>query len=277
LIIRKRRKKVINEKEKKSILNEFKNIREAYNSSSHKNSFNAIVYGYMGTGKTTLLGTARKPVLIHSFDPGGEKVLVDQIKKGEVMVNNSFQREDSKKPTAYRSWEKEFDKLRHMEGFFESIGTYALDSVTTWSEALMNAILKANGRAGGIPQMQDYLVQINTLRDAIKLITSIPCDVILTGHVDSEKDEVTGRVTTGVMITGKLKEKLPLLMDEVYMTMSKESSKGVEYSVLTRNTGLYKARTRLGRNNIFDTYEEPNIKALLKKAGVDNSDKPLLT
>jgi|TARA_R100000093_G_scaffold18960_5_gene11047 hypothetical protein len=260
----------------KSILSEFKNIRDNYNKSRAKDYFNSLIYGYMGTGKTTILGTARKPVLIHSFDPGGEKVLVDQIKKGEVMVNSSFQHEDAKRPTTYRSWEKEFDRLRHMEGFFESIGTYALDSVTTWSEALMNAILKSNGRAAGIPQMQDYLVQINTLRDAIKLITSIPCDVILTGHVDSEKDEVTGRLTTGVMITGKLKEKLPLLMDEVYMATSKESSKGVEYSILTRNTGLYKARTRLGRNKIFDTYEEPNIKALLRKAGIDDSDKSLL-
>jgi len=261
---------------KSDISEEFQKIRDLYKNSPIKDSFNAIVYGYMGTGKTRLLGTARKPVLIHSFDPGGEKVLVDQIKTGEVMVNNSFQEENSKRPTAYRGWEKEFDRLRGTDGFFESIGTYAIDSVTTWSEALMNAILKENGRTAGTPQMQDYLVQINTLRDSIKLITSLPCDVILTGHVDSEKDEMTGRVSTGVMITGKLKEKLPLLMDEVYMTTSRESSKGVEYTILTRNTGLYKARTRLGRNNLFDTYEKPDIKALLKKAGMDDSDRPLL-
>ena len=255
---------------------EFDSIRKMYANSVTKDSFNAIVYGYMGTGKTTLLGTARKPVLLDCFDPGGEKVLVDQIKTGEIMVRNSYQIEDSRKPTAYRAWEKEFDRLRNTPGFFEQIGTYAIDSVTTWSEALMNSILKANGRAGGTPQMQDYLVQINTIRDAIKLITALPCDVILTGHVDTEKDEVTGRLTTGVMITGKLKEKLPLLMDEVYMTVSKETSKGVEYSLLTRNTGLYKARTRLGRNGIFETYENPDIKALLERAGIDSSDRPLL-
>ena len=264
------------EREKLTMNNEFAEIRNRYQAMPNRETFNGIVYGYMGTGKTTLLGTARKPVLIHSFDPGGEKSLVDKIETGEVMVDSTYQAEDAKKPTAYRSWEKEFDRLRHKDGFFESIGTYAIDSVTTWSEALMNSILKAGGRAGSIPQMQDYLVQINTLRDAIKLVTSLPCDVILTGHVDSEKDEVTGRVTTGVMITGKLKEKLPLLKDEVYMTMSKETSKGVEYSLLTRNTGLYKARTRMGRNGLFETYEEPNIKALIEKAGVDSSDKPLL-
>lgn len=263
--------------EENKIQTEFKNIRELYRMSPTKDSFNALIYGYMGTGKTTMIGTARKPVLLHCFDPGGEKVLVDQIKAGEVMVNNSFQNEDAKKPTAYRGWEKEFDRLRGIDGFFESIGTFAIDSVTTWSEALMNVILKNNGRAGDTPQLQDYLVQINILRDTIKLITTLPCDVIFTGHVDTDKDEITGRMMSGVMITGKLKEKLPLLLDEVYMSTSKETSKGVEYTVLTRNTGLYKARTRLGRNGIFETYEQPNIKKLLEKAGMDSSDKPLLT
>ena len=251
-------------------------IRKSYRESAQTYTFNAMVYGYMGTGKTRLLSTARKPVLLHGFDPGGEKVLKDNIEAGEVICDNRFQFEDARKPTAFREWEKEIGRLRKIDGFFESLGTYSVDSVTTWSEALMNAILKTQGRAGGTPQMQDYLVQINTLRDWIKIITSLPCDVILTGHVDSEKDEVTGRITTGVMITGKLKEKLPLLMDEVYMAMSKETSKGVEYSLLTRNTGLFKARTRLGRNGLFETYEEPDIKALLKKAGFPHEDKPLL-
>lgn len=258
------------------IQEEFKNMRELYQTSPTKDSFNALIYGYMGTGKTTMIGTARKPILLHCFDPGGEKVLVDQINKGEVMVNNSFQNEEAKKPTAYKDWEKEFDRLRGIDGFFESIGTFAIDSVTTWSEALMNTILKSNGRAGGTPQMQDYLVQINILRDTIKLITTLPCDVILTGHVDTEKDEITGRIMSGVMITGKLKEKLPLLLDEVYMSTSKETRNGIDYSILTRNTGQYKARTRIGRGGIFETYEVPDIKVLLRKAGIDDSDKPLL-
>jgi hypothetical protein len=32
----------------------------------------------------------------------------------------------------------------------------------------------------------------------------------------------------------------------------------------------------MGRNGLFETYEEPNIKALIEKAGIDSSDKPLL-
>ena len=62
---------------------------------------------------------------------------------------------------------------------------------------------------------------------------------------------------------------------KIYMATTKETSNGVSYSLLTRNTGLYRARTRLGSNNRFETYEQPDIKALLAKAGFDTADRAL--
>lgn len=252
-----------------------KELRESYMASASSKYVNTMVYGYMGSGKTTLLRTAVKPVLIHSFDPGGTKVLSGEINKGEVIVDNRFEAEDSKRPTAYDLWDKALIDLKKVNAF-EQIGTYVIDSVTLWSEALINAILKRNGRAGTSPQLQDYMVQITTLTQYVKIITNLPCHVVFTGHVDSDKDEVTGRMTTGIMITGKMKDKLPILLDEIYMASTKETAKGIEYRLLTRNTGLFKARTRIGKNGTFETYEEPDLKALLKKAGYPTEDKPLM-
>ena len=65
------------------------------------------------------------------------------------------------------------------------------------------------------------------------------------------------------------------MFDEIYVTIAKQTSKGIEYSLLTRNDGLYQARTRLGRGGRFETYEKPDIKYLLKKAGFPTEDKPL--
>lgn len=254
------------EKEKFSVEEELEEIRKRYKTSSGAETFNALIYGDMGTGKTNILRTCRAPILIHSFDPGGTKTLIDAIAEGDVIVDNRFEEEDAKKSTAFKLWEKEFDRLRNA-GFFEEIGTYALDSATMWGEACMNAILKANARPASTPQLQDYLVQMNVMRDAIKIMTSLPCDFVMTGHIDTDKDEVTGKMTTGPMVTGKLKAKLPILFDEIYVTISKETSKGIEYSLLTRNTGLYKARSRLGRGGRFETYEKQDIGRLLKKAG----------
>lgn len=258
-------------RDKTDVKEELQKIRDMYYSGTGATSYNAIVYGDIGTGKTNLFRTCRMPVFIHSFDPGGTKTLKDEIDKGRIIVDNRFEVDDAKKPTAFRLWEKELDRLRGSD-FFTKIGTFGIDSATTWGDAIMSAILKAQGRAGGVPQLQDYLVQMNTMRDYMKIFTSLPCDCILTAHVDIDKDEFTGRIVAGPMVTGKMKDKLPLLFDEMYVSVAKESSKGIEYSLLTRHTGFYKARTRLGREGRFDTYEEQNIKGLLKKAGMSTDD-----
>ena len=254
---------------------EIAQIREAYKTNKTSNHFNAIVYGDIGTGKTNLLRTARKPVLLHSFDPGGSKTIRDCIDKGEVVADTQFEKEDAKSPTAYKSWEKEFDRLRHSD-FFEHIGTYVIDSATTWSDAMMNEILRKGGRTGTIPQIQDYLVQQNTIRDTMKAFTMLPCDCILTGHISTDKDEMSGRMVSSIMIAGKASVKMPLLFDEIYVSVSKQTAKGVEYSLITRNDGIYKARTRLGKGDTFETFEKQDIKHLLNKAGLDSEDKPLI-
>ena len=250
-------------------------LREAYKTSGSSKYINTLLYGGMGSGKTTLLRTAVKPVLIHSFDPGGAKVLTDEIDRGEIIVDTSFEKEDAKKPSVYMAWDKAYERLKNAD-VFSQIGTYVIDSLTLFSDAMMNEILRRNGRAGTTPQLQDYMVQITTTKQYVASITSLPCHTILIGHIEADKDELTGRMMTSLMITGKLKDKIPILIDEVYMTCTKESSKGVEYMLLTKNTGLYKARTRIGRNGIFETYEEPNLKSLLKRGGYDAEDKPLL-
>ena len=252
---------------------EVKKIRDMYKSNTRNSSFNAIIYGDIGTGKTNLLRTCRTPVLLHSFDPGGSKTIRDCIEKGDIIADTRFENEDAKKPSAYREWEKEFDRLRGTD-FFKSIGTYVIDSATTWSDAMMNEILKKNGRSGQIPQIQDYLVQQNTVRDTMKCFTNLPCDCILTGHIQMDKDEVTGRMMSSMMIAGKASIKMPLLFDEIYVSISKQTSKGVEYSLLTRNDGVYKARTRLGKSGSLEAYEEPNIKKILEKTGMNSKDKP---
>jgi len=117
---------------------------------------------------------------------------------------------------------------------FEQIGTYALDSITLFSEAMMNEILRRNGRAGTTPQLQDYMVQITTTKQYIAIIANLPCHTVLLGHVEADKDELTGRMLTSIMVTGKLKERLPILLDEIYMTTTKETAKGIDYQFLNK-------------------------------------------
>ena len=161
-------------------------------------------------------------------------------------------------------------------GYFDSLGTYALDSTTTWAQDIMYEVMKKAGRSGGQPFQNDWLPQMTIIENAIREMIALPCDVILIGHDDSDKDEATGKMFISLMITGKLKRRVPLMFDEVYVAMTKESSKGVEYQLLTRKTGLYQARSRLSNAGQIEMYETPDIKAILKKTGRNYEDKPSL-
>lgn len=256
------------------IKKELEQLQSMYKNNARSNTFNAIIYGGMGTGKTNITRTCRRPVLIHSFDPGGTKTVRDEVEKGDFFVDTRFETEDPMKPTSFKLWDEEYHRLKQ-GGMFDKIGTYVIDSATTWSSAAMNVILQKAGRPGSTPQQNDYLPTMVLLENAIKDITTLPCDVILICHEDTDKDEASGRLFVGPLFIGKLKYRIPILFDEIYYACTKETSSGVNYQLLTRATGLYKARTRLGKGGIFETYEQQDIKALLKKAGYDTSDKVL--
>lgn len=272
-------------KQELNVKDEFLKIRKGYEEASKKKGFNALVYGDFGTGKTYLLSTAPKPVLIHAFDPGGPVTLRKWTESGEILVEEFITNKDSKED-AYIQWEKEFNRLRKL-GFFDHIGTYCLDSLTTMSEAAMDAIMIRGGSKGGprkpyhkdietyIPQLQDYLVQQYTLRDVLMVCCGLPCNFICTGHIDRNKDEVSGKVIATPMITGKYAQKIPMLFDEVYITDVKETSKGNEFRLLTESTGIFRARSRLAASYDLKKYEEPDIKAILKKCKYPYEDKSL--
>jgi hypothetical protein len=228
----------------------------------------------MGTGKTWLLKTCRRPILIHSFDPGGTKTLRKEIDEGWIIADTRFEKEDPKNPTAIVKWDKEYDELKR-SGFFNHMGTYSIDSATTWAQSIMYEILKKDGRPGGTPYENNWLPQMTVIENAMRDFTTLPCDCILTCHLDVQKDQVRGKVMATPMLTGKLRIRVPALFDEVYVMMAKETSGDVKYSLLTRNDGLFEARSRLGLDGIFSMYEEPDIKALLRKAGLPADDKPI--
>lgn len=258
--------------ERLDIATEFSAIQARYKSDPRQSTFNALLLGNGGTGKTYSIRTARKPVLLHSFDPGGSKSLRVEVEKGEVTVDSRFETEIRQTPTAYNMWEQEFHRLKN-GGVFSQIGTYCVDSLTTFSDAVIYELLKRSGRPGGQLQKQDWGTFLNNMKDVISTILNIPCDVIVTGHLTLSQDEATGKTQAGLLIGGQSKDRLPLLFDELYIATAKEGAKNVEYKFLTANTGYYTARTRIGSGGKFDLYEEPNWKNLLKKAGLSTEDK----
>ncbi len=86
--------------EQLNVKEEFATLRKRFEEDPGRDTFNALVLGELGTGKTRLLKTCRKPVLGFFFDPGGYKTLKDEIDRGEV-IPLRFEPDDPHNPWAF--------------------------------------------------------------------------------------------------------------------------------------------------------------------------------
>lgn len=261
--------------EKIEIKNRIDDIRKLYKERTKHNNFSALVMGEPGMGKTHFIGTGKLPILIDSFDPRGTTTLdiehAEEIARGDIIIR-TFWEESSKAPKMYAKWEAQWERdIR--DGFLSYFGTYAIDSLSTMMDAMSNKVSKDKGRSGGALAIQDYIPLYNTIKDIIKLTASQQCDFILTAHLVPFENELTHEIKCELEAYGKLKVQIPLLFTEKYVLLAKPSSSGLTYKVLTQSTHRYRASTQLGSGGRFSAEEEPDIKKLLNKAGLDNKDK----
>ena len=266
--------------------NELKKVRDYYEGDPLQKRFSALVTGETNSGKTYLLKTARKPIHIDSFDPGGTKGLLDEIKKGDIVADTQWEADDPFSPDKFAKWMKAID-IRFTIGYFENFGTYCLDSASTWGDAVMAYGLASRGRAGETPQHRhDYMPQKIHMTNYIKKLMRLPCDFILTGHlrenrkvlhIDSKSGIAREEVDYRFHTTGQAVVTIPLLFDEIYVLTGEDGrGRDPKRKMLIDSLGTYIARSRLKGNGKLDAVEEPDIKKLLKKAGLNWSDKPKL-
>lgn len=248
------------------ISTEFAKLKTMYQEDDTSNKVNILLLGESGSGKTFLMRTAPGPVHIDSFDPGGSKNIREEINAGTVMVDKRWEKENPWDPKQFVAWEKEMER-KIAGGYFDHIGTYMLDSATTWSMAIMNEVLRKAGIAGQAPRFtHDYGPQKVAIGNWIRRIIDLPCNVVISGHLKSEKDKITGKVEKRFMTTGQGYVVIPLLFDEIWVMSPKATSKGVTYRVLTQSTGNDLARSRMSADGLLDQYETADLTNIMKKA-----------
>jgi hypothetical protein len=76
--------------------------------------------------------------------------------------------------------------------------------------------------------------------------------------------------------TGQAMVTIPMQFDELYVMIGSESSSGTKRELLIESQGKYIARSRLKGSGMLNDKEEPNIRKILKKVGLQWEDKPKL-
>ena len=263
---------------------EIARVKKFYEEDEKQQGFNLLLLGEPGSGKTPILLTARKPVYIASFDPKGTIGLKKWIKTGEVIPDTRYEDDDPFDPKVYKEWRSTFKK-QYKSGFFNHIGTYVIDSSTTFAAAAMNFKMGEASRAGLTPHRnKDYNPAKVEIQNYLRKCLNLPCDFILTGHLKMIEKIKSIDVKTGItrseisyryMTIGQAAVFIPLLFSEMYVVKREKGPHGTKPKLLVDSTGEYIARSKLSSDGFLDATEEPDIKAILKKVGLPTNDKPL--
>lgn len=261
----------------KTMLNQLKQHKER-DKTIKKGSF--IIFGAPKVGKTTLVRTFPQPIWVDSFDPDGGVPLNDMELDGTCIVNSIYETDNPDYPKAFNSWKTEFqNKIR--SNFFQHVGTYVLDSYTTFegvcSDAIVHRnrnIVKATKRSGNEPQLFDYRILIKEIQDLMKMMVALPCNVVLIGHENAPKD-ASGNVVgdLGLSAIGQLVIKLSGLFSETYRLVVKDTKTG---SRVLQPLPKYRQITgsRLDTKRLLKAEEFTDFEKIFKKLGLPYEHKP---
>jgi len=261
---------------------------------STENNVTALIQSEPGVGKTTFLTTCRKPVLVDQFDPKGTTVIRDLIEKykGDFVVRPWWDMTN-----AYQRWKEQFEKDL-ATGYLSYFGTYSMDTITGFSDAVSYDYTETQGRADNVPLSSikgeavggDYNYIKARIANTIKLALAQRCDVVMTAHLLKYQD--SKNVThIDIMAIGQLRTIIPSLFTEKWILYVDPTTRA--RWLLVDRYGLYKASTQIGirynvegeRENVLGVkdangnrtaFEVPNMKHILKKCGLSDEDNPSL-
>lgn len=189
-----------------------------------------LMLGDTGSGKTTQFLSLKGKKFAYLFDSNAilslkghdieyEEFMPDNLSHKLVsLTKGKGETTAAQKVTGaevYRAWEEDFE-AKMQSGFFKDYKWVMFDSLTTFSDMVMDGILAINGRGGQWPQQDDYGPQMLVIRNVVRTVTSMGCGVYFTGHEEIVKDKVTSTIYRQPVFTGKLRQKLPLLFSEIF-------------------------------------------------------------
>jgi hypothetical protein len=214
-----------------------------------------LIYGHSGAGKSCAASTFPTPIFYADFD--GKVTSVARFQQGDSARLGAIDFEDFRfsagdKVNSYSKFLAYLARLEELSTTPEKFPfkTFVVDSLTTLSDAMIAYLLKKHSNIHraipNVPGQQDWGIILNEMKDVVKRVLALPCNVIFIGHIKDTKDEITGAVEYKVALAGQAADALPILMEEVYRAYVENDKDGnVKYLAQTRATSKYKVRTQI--------------------------------
>jgi len=201
---------------------------------AHDEPHRFFLYGDMGGGKTAQILTLPKPTFVYCFDPNSLLTLrghdveyaqflpsdltLDVVSLSKVEGSKAHKRGPkimSERVVTYEKWERDWEE-RKSKGFFKNYNSIAFDSATSFLDVIMDYVLQINGRPGQWPEQDDYGPQMVTFTNVMRSVAAMGKTVLCTGHYEAWQDRKTQRTYYQLMMTGRLRTKIPLLFSDVW-------------------------------------------------------------
>ena len=226
-----------------------------------ENNFKLLVMGEPGVGKTVLACSFPGPTLLLDFDDKADSAA--QFYKGQDFLNqiDVEQLGANLLDDPIQRLNEIVDKtlIPQQRASKMEYQTIILDSITTFSRAVLNHIVKTNpgikrvtSKQGVQPGMQDYGILRREFAKLIPGLLSLPCNIVMTAHIDAKKDDLTGEISRGPVMDGSFSQELAIYFKEVWV-LNVEKGKRIAQ---TQSDYKYKCRSQIkGLPEKFDVTE----------------------
>lgn len=183
-----------------------------------------LLYGNSGTGKTCFAAGFPCPILYLDFDGKVDSAALfykGQPERLEQIDVRSLSRDLLDDPI------DEMNKIISEELIPNQAApkykTLVLDSITTFSALCLAHVVKTNPgikrnmtKQGAQPGLQDYGILKRVFSSLIPGLLGLPINVVMLGHIDVAKDELTGELVRGPLMDGAFAKQLPIYFKEVW-------------------------------------------------------------